>query len=77
VAHYTYYHCTKKKNPNCSQKSIEEKELEKQITKELAKLNIPADFTTWAVSRLKDQNGKEVSDREQITIIRKEEEKRN
>lgn len=67
VAHYTYYHCTKKKNPNCSQKSIEEKELEKQIAKELAKLNIPADFTTWAVSRLKEQNSQEVSDREQIT----------
>jgi DNA invertase Pin-like site-specific DNA recombinase len=65
-AHYTYYHCTKKKDPNCSQKAIEEKELEKQIAKELAKLNIPADFTTWAVSRLKEANGKEITDREQI-----------
>ena len=64
VATYTYYHCTKKKNPNCSQKSIEEKELEKQINAELAKLNIPDDFTRWAVSRLKEQNGQEVSDRE-------------
>ena len=64
VATYTYYHCTKKKDPNCSQKSIEEKELEKQINVELAKLNIPDDFTKWAVSRLKEQNGQEVSARE-------------
>ena len=66
VALYTYYHCTKKKNPNCSQKSIEEKELEKQIAVELGKLQIPPDFTTWAVSRLKDANAKEITDREQI-----------
>lgn len=44
VAHYTYYHCTKKKNPDCSQVAIEEKELEKQIAVELATLQIPADF---------------------------------
>lgn len=66
VAHYTYYHCTKHKNPNCSQRSIEEAELEKQIAKELATLEIPADFTKWAVARLKDQNSKEITDREVV-----------
>ena len=66
VAHYTYYHCTKRKNPNCSQRSIEEVELEKQIGKELVKLEIPPEFTKWAVARLKDQNAKEVGDRELI-----------
>ena len=63
VAHYTYYHCTKRKNPNCSQHSIEEVELEKQIAKELAALKIPTGFTQWAVARLKDQNAKEITDR--------------
>ncbi len=66
VANYTYYHCTKRKDPNCSQKSIEEKELQKQIVEELTKLEIPADFTQWAVSRLKDANTKEITDREQM-----------
>jgi len=66
VAEYTYYHCTKRKNPNCSQKGIEEKRLEKQITEELEKLEIPADFTQWAVARLKEANSKEITDREQM-----------
>jgi DNA invertase Pin-like site-specific DNA recombinase/predicted metal-binding protein len=64
--HYTYYHCTKRKDPNCSQKSIEEKELEKQIAKELAKIEIPADFKNWALARLKTQNSQEIDDREKI-----------
>ena len=64
--HYTYYHCTKRKDPNCSQKSIEEKELEKQIAVELGKIEIPADFKDWALARLKTQNTQEVDDREKI-----------
>ena len=67
VAHYTYYHCTKKKNPDCSQVAIEEKELEKQIAVELAALQIPTDFKQWALARLKEMNGKEIADREQMT----------
>ena len=67
VAHYTYYHCTKKKNPDCSQPAIEEKELEKQIAVELAALQIPAEFKSWALSRLKEMNAKEIADREQMT----------
>lgn len=66
VAHYTYYHCTKKKNPNCSQKAIEQKELEKQITAELEKIQIPSDFRKWALSRLKEMNGQEITDRVQV-----------
>jgi hypothetical protein len=66
VHHYTYYHCTKRKDENCSQKSIEEKELEKQIAEELGKIEIPADFKEWALSRLKEQNSKEIEDREKI-----------
>ncbi|MHB8660771.1 MAG: hypothetical protein ACYC75_02435 [Minisyncoccota bacterium] len=41
-------------------------ELEKQIAKELGKLKIPAGFTQWAVARLKDQNAKEITDREVV-----------
>ncbi len=66
VHNYTYYHCTKRKDENCSQKSIEEKELEKQIAEELGKIEIPADFKEWALSRLKEQNSKEIEDREKI-----------
>jgi site-specific DNA recombinase len=64
--HYTYYHCTKRRDPNCTQPAIEEDELEKQIAAELAKLEIPADFKEWAMARLRQMNEKEVLDREQI-----------
>jgi hypothetical protein len=60
------YHCTKRKDPNCTQKSIEEGEVEKQIAAELAKIEIPADFKQWALARLRDANDKEVADREQM-----------
>ena len=66
VHRYTYYHCTKRKDPNCAQQAIEESELERQIVAELAKLQIPADFKEWAVARLRQMNKQEVSDREQI-----------
>ena len=66
VHHYTYYHCTKRRDPNCAQPAIEEDELEKQIAAELAKLEIPADFKQWAMARLQQMNEKEVSDREKI-----------
>ena len=66
VASYTYYHCTKRKDPNCPQRSIEERELEKQINAELGRLEIPADFTKWAVARLKEMNANEVESRERM-----------
>lgn len=47
--HYIYYHCTKKKNPHCTQKAIELKELTKQIDSELAKITIPEEFKDWAI----------------------------
>ncbi len=66
VAHYIYYHCTKKKNPDCTQKCIEEKEFEKQIDVELGKIEIPEDFKKWALACLKEANANEITEREQI-----------
>lgn len=64
--HYTYYHCTKRKDPNCKEPAIEEKVLEKQIAEELATIEIPTAFKNWALARLKEMNTQEVSDRERI-----------
>ena len=63
---YTYYHCTKRKDPNCKQPAIEEAELEKQIAKEVGSIEIPEDFTKWALARLREMNTQEVSDRDRI-----------
>ena len=63
---YTYYHCTRRKDPNCREPAIEEAELEKQIAAELATIEIPPAFKDWALARLKEANTQEVSDREHI-----------
>ena len=66
IHYYTYYHCTKRMFKSCSQKCIEEKELEKQISEELKKIEIPEDFKKWALLQLKSMNSQEVDDREKI-----------
>ena len=50
---YTYYHCTKRLKKDCSQKSIEEKELERQIFVKLEQVAIPPEFKDWAMDLIK------------------------
>ncbi|MFH1656836.1 MAG: zinc ribbon domain-containing protein, partial [Candidatus Nealsonbacteria bacterium] len=66
VHKYIYYHCTKRINPNCSQKCTEEKELEKQIIQTLDKIEIPPEFHKWAMEWFKEQNKYEAEDRNKI-----------
>lgn len=66
TAHYVYYHCTKRKNPDCGQTYIEQAELEKQINKIVAKFEIPEDFKKWALTTLKELNHREIEDRDRI-----------
>jgi len=68
VRNYIYYHCTKRKDLDCSQKSIEEKVLEEQITAELKSIEIPQEFYTWAMNVLKEQNEVEIRSRKKITF---------
>lgn len=64
VRHYTLYHCTKRKDENCSQRSIQEHELQEQVVAELERIEIPTDFKKWALSKLKKMHAGEVIDRE-------------
>lgn len=69
TAHYTYYHCTrKKKEVKCRQKPITEPDLEKQIDGVLAKIQISEKFKDWALEYLHEVNEQEVDDR---TVIYK------
>ncbi|OQY68520.1 hypothetical protein B6D29_00785 [Microgenomates bacterium UTCPR1] len=45
---YRYYHCTRKKDKNCTQPATTEKDLEDQIKTLLLTLYIPKDFVEWA-----------------------------
>ncbi len=52
IHHYIYYHCTKKKNPDCAEKSIELKKLTKQINELIERLTISEKFKNWAIKYL-------------------------
>ncbi|MCB4792769.1 MAG: recombinase family protein [Elusimicrobia bacterium] len=53
IHHYAYYHCTKKKNPECTQGFIKDTELEKQILETLESIQISQEFHDWAIEELK------------------------
>ena len=53
---YIYYHCTKKRKAlKCSQKTIRDNELEKQVLEILNAIEIIPDFRTWAISTIKEE----------------------
>ncbi|MCU7490526.1 MAG: hypothetical protein HF312_02580 [Ignavibacteria bacterium] len=66
VHSYTYYHCTKKLKPDCSQKTVEVKSLEAQISDVLESITIPEDFISWAMEMLKKDAMKSISDRKNL-----------
>jgi len=66
ILRYLYYHCTKRKNPDCSQGSIEVKELEREIDKILSRIEISEAFKNWAIKYLKEENEKEIASRKII-----------
>ncbi len=66
VLHYIYYDCTKRKNPNCTQKSIDVSEWEKQIDDKLSKIEISPRFKDWAIKYINEENEKEIQDRTTI-----------
>ena len=63
---YVYYHCTKRKNPRCTQGSIELKELERRIDQYLSRIQISESFKNWAIKYLKQENKREIACRETI-----------
>lgn len=63
---YIYYHCTKRINPNCSQKSVELNKLEEQINSLLLDIEIPSEFMEWAVEEINKLHDIEVQDQVNI-----------
>jgi DNA invertase Pin-like site-specific DNA recombinase len=71
ILRYLYYHCTKRKNPDCSQGSIEIRELERQIDEVLSRIQISEGFKNWAIKYLKEENEKETALRKTILSSQK------
>ena len=66
VHHYTYYRCTKRINPNCTQKPVRLENLETQISEILNHIEIPAEFHDWALKWFKKENEQEAENRNKI-----------
>ncbi len=61
----TYYRCTKKR-VGCTQKYVEEKDLEKQVDKVLSNVSIPKDFYLWALEAIKYLHRNEMYEQDSI-----------
>jgi len=67
VKRYVYYHCTKRIHKDCTQQSVEEKELSEQIKSVLDSIEIPVEFHEWALKWIKVQNKNEQGGRIAVT----------
>ncbi len=71
VKGYNYYHCThKKKETNCKQGSVEEKEIKDEIIRKLGKLEIHPLFLEWALEHLDKQKNLEKTQNKEIQTNR-------
>jgi len=66
VHRYIYYHCTKRINPKCTQKCIEEKKLKEQIMDVIDKIQIPPEFHDWTMDELSLENKEQAKDNDLI-----------
>lgn len=70
ILHYHWLRCGKTKKllngHRCSQKSVQIDDFESQVDKILKEIQIPKDFTDWAIAVLNDQSEKEVDDRQLV-----------
>lgn len=68
VHEYIYYHCTKRKNEKCVEKSVEVKNLNAQIDELLSGITISERFKDWAIKHLHEIRSDEAETKE--TILR-------
>lgn len=59
IHHYIYGRCTKQKKVKCSEKYIEQKELEKQILEYLKRLQLPKELLDWALDKARAKGAKD------------------
>lgn len=68
VLKYTYYHCTKKKNAHCSQKSIKIEDLEAQFNQVLGAITIDQDYLNLALDYLQDKQKHSSSEEKAVRL---------
>lgn len=65
--HYVYYHCTKRKNPKCTQTSVRAEDLEYLLDTALSKIELSSAFTKWALEELAKDNDQQIKN-QNVTI---------
>ena len=68
---YTYYRCTRRKDPSCRQKAIREEALEAQAGAELARVEVLPVFHEWALAKLRRKYQDDVAAGNGIRAARK------
>jgi site-specific DNA recombinase len=67
IKEYIFYHCThNKKEAECKQRSIEERELKKAMKAEMESYTILPQFKDWAIEMLNKYNDSEIKQRSKI-----------
>ncbi len=61
VLNYLYYRCFKRKHPSCTQRSVEIKTLERQISSILARIQISERFKDWVLKYLREDASSEMA----------------
>ncbi len=64
VHHYTFYHCTKRKGVPCSQRFVREELICEQIQKIIDSIDIPHEFTEWALDVIREDNNRDKAARD-------------
>jgi len=64
--HYTYYHCTKNKNPACRQRAVQAAILERQTADFLARISVSEGFKNWAQSYLQHLHAANAAAKQEI-----------
>ncbi|MDP2943616.1 MAG: recombinase zinc beta ribbon domain-containing protein, partial [Candidatus Omnitrophota bacterium] len=67
TTHHLYYRCTRRIKRDCSEPPVRVDDLENQIRDILSKITIPPQFRDWAIKQLKEDQSKEIVDRDEIT----------
>ncbi len=69
---YTYYHCTKRQIPRCTERSIEVEALEQQVLTHLRRISIPDRIHRWATGEIeKHRDQHTAEDRAQVEALEK------
>jgi site-specific DNA recombinase len=66
ILKYIYWRCSKRVNGHCTQGSIEQKELERQILAEIDSIEIPPEFHKFAMKWLREESKKDASSAEAL-----------